>query len=134
MRISYWSSDVCSSDLDRRPRRRLRPLRQAARGGAGLRLRPAGLRQGEQRTAACWLLPEGWQEGRTSLMAMSFDHAARAEAFRALHNPAGAFTIPIPWAVGSARPPASLGPKAYATTRAGFAHSLSPHHRRRLRD
>src|SRR3546814_4294695 len=30
---------------DRRPRRRLRPLRQAARGGAGLRLRPAGLRQ-----------------------------------------------------------------------------------------
>src|SRR3546814_2872672 len=123
MRISYWSSDVCSSDLDRRPRRRLRPLRQAARGGAGLRLRPAGLRQGEQRTAACWLLTEGWQEGRTSLMAMSFDPAARAEAFRALHNAAGAFVIPNPWDVGSARLLASLGFTALATTSAGFAYS-----------
>ncbi|HEY9538935.1 MAG TPA: isocitrate lyase/phosphoenolpyruvate mutase family protein [Kiloniellaceae bacterium] len=67
-------------------------------------------------------------------MAMSFDPAARAEAFRALHNAAGAFVIPNPWDVGSARLLASLGFKALATTSAGFAYSLGTSDGRVSRD
>lgn len=45
-------------------------------------------------------------------------------AFRALHRRAGAFVIPNPWDVGSARLLASLGFEALATTSAGFSYTL----------
>ena len=48
----------------------------------------------------------------------------RATAFKALHEREGAFVIPNPWDVGSARLLASLGFEALATTSSGFANSL----------
>ncbi|HEX7956121.1 MAG TPA: isocitrate lyase/phosphoenolpyruvate mutase family protein [Pyrinomonadaceae bacterium] len=48
----------------------------------------------------------------------------KAERFRALHEREGAFVIPNPWDVGSARLLAGLGFEALATTSAGFANSL----------
>src|SRR5690606_28020376 len=41
--------------------------------------------------------------------------------FRALHKDAGAFIIPNPWDIGTAKMMAGLGFKALATTSAGFA-------------
>jgi len=54
-------------------------------------------------------------------MTLNADIGAR---FRALHHEPGAFIIPNPWDVGSARMLAALGFKALATTSAGFAFSL----------
>lgn len=51
-------------------------------------------------------------------------HAVKAERFRALHLREGAFIIPNPWDVGSARLLAALGFEALATTSSGFAYSL----------
>lgn len=48
----------------------------------------------------------------------------KAQFFRALHEQPGAFIIPNPWDVGSARLLESLGFQALATTSAGFAFSL----------
>lgn len=48
----------------------------------------------------------------------------KANRFRTLHARAGAFIIPNPWDVGSARILAHLGFEALATTSAGFAFSL----------
>jgi len=48
----------------------------------------------------------------------------KAQAFRALHQRAGAFIIPNPWDVGSARLLAHLGFEALATTSMGYAFSL----------
>ena len=48
----------------------------------------------------------------------------RAEAFKALHERAGAFVIPNPWDRGSARVLAGLGFEALATTSSGFAFTL----------
>ncbi len=48
----------------------------------------------------------------------------KAERFKALHEREGAFVIPNPWDVGSARLLAGLGFEALATTSAGFANSL----------
>ena len=48
----------------------------------------------------------------------------KAERFRALHEREGAFIIPNPWDIGSARMLAGLGFEALATTSAGFANSL----------
>jgi len=50
--------------------------------------------------------------------------AEKAERFRELHARAGAFIIPNPWDIGSARILAQLGFEALATTSAGFAFSL----------
>ncbi|HXV59881.1 MAG TPA: isocitrate lyase/phosphoenolpyruvate mutase family protein [Vicinamibacteria bacterium] len=50
--------------------------------------------------------------------------AQKAERFRALHRREGAFVIPNPWDVGSARLLAALGFEALATTSSGFANSL----------
>jgi 2-methylisocitrate lyase-like PEP mutase family enzyme len=47
----------------------------------------------------------------------------RAQAFKALHERAGAFVIPNPWDAGSAKMLASLGFEALATTSAGYAFS-----------
>jgi 2-methylisocitrate lyase-like PEP mutase family enzyme len=46
-----------------------------------------------------------------------------ANVFRALHEQSGAFVIPNPWDIGSARILAEMGFKALATTSAGMAHA-----------
>jgi 2-methylisocitrate lyase-like PEP mutase family enzyme len=48
----------------------------------------------------------------------------KATRFRALHARDGAFIIPNPWDVGSARLLESLGFEALATTSVGFAYSM----------
>ncbi len=50
--------------------------------------------------------------------------AEKAAAFRALHTRPGAFIIPNPWDVGTARLLASLGFEALATTSLGLANML----------
>lgn len=50
--------------------------------------------------------------------------SGKGAAFRTLHERAGAFVIPNPWDVGSARILAALGFEALATTSAGLAFSL----------
>lgn len=50
--------------------------------------------------------------------------AQKTAAFRALHERHGAFIIPNPWDVGSARLLAHLGFEALATTSAGYAFSI----------
>jgi len=50
--------------------------------------------------------------------------ADKANAFRALHERDGAFIIPNPWDVGTARLLARLGFEALATTSAGYAFSV----------
>jgi 2-methylisocitrate lyase-like PEP mutase family enzyme len=55
---------------------------------------------------------------------MNSNSASKTTSFRALHQRAGAFVIPNPWDVGSARLLASLGFEALATTSAGLAFSL----------
>lgn len=46
------------------------------------------------------------------------------QTFRALHEQSGAFVIPNPWDIGSARILARMGYKALATTSGGMAYSL----------
>ncbi|MGI8555741.1 MAG: isocitrate lyase/PEP mutase family protein [Pyrinomonadaceae bacterium] len=48
----------------------------------------------------------------------------KAEKFTEMHEREGAFVIPNPWDIGSARLLAGLGFEALATTSAGFANSL----------
>ena len=55
------------------------------------------------------------------MSALQSDKAAR---FAALHDRPGAFVIPNPWDIGTARMLAGLGFEALATTSAGFAFSL----------
>src|SRR5579863_560472 len=50
--------------------------------------------------------------------------AEKGSAFRALHDRHGAFIIPNPWDVGTARLLARLGFEALATTSAGYAFSV----------
>lgn len=50
--------------------------------------------------------------------------AEKGDEFRALHEQRGAFIIPNPWDVGSARLLAQLGFAALATTSAGYAFSV----------
>ena len=50
--------------------------------------------------------------------------SAPANDFRALHEQSGAFVIPNPWDIGSARILAAMGFKALATTSAGMGHAL----------
>jgi len=47
-----------------------------------------------------------------------------AQTFRAMHDGPGAFVIPNPWDIGSARILAAMGFKALATTSAGMAYGL----------
>ena len=49
---------------------------------------------------------------------------SRESSFRALHQREGAFVIPNPWDIGSARILASMGFEALATTSAGMAFAL----------
>src|SRR5438477_2768076 len=55
---------------------------------------------------------------------MAAARGEKVERFRALHARPGAFVIPNPWDVGSARILASLGFEALATTSSGFANAL----------
>jgi 2-methylisocitrate lyase-like PEP mutase family enzyme len=55
---------------------------------------------------------------------MAHSRASKVQSFRDLHARAGAFVIPNPWDVGTARILAALGFEALATTSAGFAFSL----------
>jgi 2-methylisocitrate lyase-like PEP mutase family enzyme len=48
----------------------------------------------------------------------------KGEIFRALHQRRGAFIIPNPWDIGSARMLAHLGFEALATTSSGYAFSI----------
>ena len=50
--------------------------------------------------------------------------AEKGSAFRALHEREGAFIIPNPWDIGTARLLARLGFEALATTSAGYAFSV----------
>src|SRR5881396_3158419 len=50
--------------------------------------------------------------------------AQKADAFRALHERAGAFIIPNPWDAGTAKLLASLGFEALATTSLGMSNAL----------
>ena len=52
---------------------------------------------------------------------MSASQSDRARAFRALHERPGAFVIPNPYDIGTARILAGLGFEALATTSAGCA-------------
>jgi 2-methylisocitrate lyase-like PEP mutase family enzyme len=52
------------------------------------------------------------------------DQARKGASFRALHERPGAFVIPNPWDVGTARILAALGYEALATTSAGHAFAL----------
>ena len=55
---------------------------------------------------------------------MDSRHSERARAFCALHERQGAFVMPNPWDVGTARILTALGFEALATTSAGLAFSL----------
>jgi 2-methylisocitrate lyase-like PEP mutase family enzyme len=57
-------------------------------------------------------------------MPMPGSQSDRAQTFRALHERPGAFVIPNPWDVGTARILAGLGFEALATTSAGMAFAL----------
>src|SRR5580698_6002002 len=56
--------------------------------------------------------------------ARSMTQIEKGNSFRALHQRPGAFIIPNPWDIGTARLLAHLGFEALATTSAGFAASL----------
>jgi 2-methylisocitrate lyase-like PEP mutase family enzyme len=55
---------------------------------------------------------------------MQSSQSDKARTFRALHERPGAFVIPNPWDVGTARILAGLGFEALATTSAGLAFAL----------
>src|SRR5260370_40261119 len=55
---------------------------------------------------------------------MTASQSEKAAKFQALHEGPGAFVIPNPWDVGSARILGALGFEALATTSAGFAFSI----------
>ena len=55
---------------------------------------------------------------------MTSDNGRKGEIFRALHEKEGAFIIPNPWDVGTARILAAMGFPALATTSAGMAFAL----------
>lgn len=54
---------------------------------------------------------------------MDKNSADKGKVFRTLHEASGAFIIPNPWDIGTAKLFASFGFKALATTSAGFAFS-----------
>ena len=60
--------------------------------------------------------------------------AEKGNVFRALHRRDGAFVIPNPWDVGSAKMLAHLGFEALATTSAGYAFSIGQRDRTVGRD
>src|SRR6516162_6845215 len=65
---------------------------------------------------------------------MSLSQNEKAIRFRALHEGPGAFVIPNPWDVGSARILAGLGFRALATSSAASAAALGRRDGRLTRD
>src|ERR1700733_9596454 len=65
---------------------------------------------------------------------MNVTQNEKAARFRALHDGPGAFVIPNPWDVGSARILASLGFQALATSSAASASALGQRDHRLNRD
>jgi 2-methylisocitrate lyase-like PEP mutase family enzyme len=65
---------------------------------------------------------------------MSLNQAEKADRFRALHDGPGAFVIPNPWDVGSARVLAGLGFQALATSSAASACDFGRRDGRLTRD
>src|SRR5947199_5802161 len=59
-----------------------------------------------------------------STLAAPVSQTEKAQAFRALHQREGAFIIPNPWDIGTARVLAHLGFEALATTSMGYAFSV----------
>src|ERR1700761_8682575 len=55
---------------------------------------------------------------------MSVTQSEKADRFRALHDGPGAFVIPNPWDIGSARLLAGLGFEALATSSAASATAI----------
>src|SRR5580700_5406288 len=53
-----------------------------------------------------------------------FTQNQKGQLFRSLHEREGAFIIPNPWDIGTARLLAQLGFEALATTSAGYAFSV----------
>jgi 2-methylisocitrate lyase-like PEP mutase family enzyme len=66
-------------------------------------------------------LPRNRKEQRERAMLTQFE---KGTAFRALHEREGAFILPNPWDIGSARLLAHLGFEALATTSGGYACSM----------
>lgn len=60
----------------------------------------------------------------TSLEGMTVTREQKYQAFKALHERAGAFVIPNPWNAGTAKILAALGFEALATTSGGYAFSV----------
>jgi len=60
----------------------------------------------------------------TTTGAAAISQAEKGRAFRAMHERSGAFIIPNPWDVGTARLLAHMGFEALATTSMGYAFSL----------
>ena len=58
------------------------------------------------------------------ILSKGFGMGEQGAAFRALHEEEGAFIIPNPWDIGSARILAAMGFRSLATTSAGMAFSL----------
>jgi 2-methylisocitrate lyase-like PEP mutase family enzyme len=65
---------------------------------------------------------------------MSTTQNEKAARFRALHDGPGAFVIPNPWDIGSARVLAGLGFQALATSSAASACALGKRDGRLTRD
>jgi len=65
-----------------------------------------------------------WTDQISASLAMSVNQHEKAERFRALHDGPGAFVIPNPWDVGSARILAGLGFQALATSSAASASAV----------
>ncbi len=69
--------------------------------------------------------PSGFPQRTPGKNDQSIDfRVERGAAFRALHHGDGAFILPNPWDIGTARLLAHLGFEALATTSAGFAASV----------
>ena len=65
-----------------------------------------------------------WTDQISASLAMSVNQNEKAARFRALHDGPGAFVIPNPWDVGSARILAGLGFQALATSSAASASAV----------
>src|SRR5260370_42624885 len=65
---------------------------------------------------------------------MTLTRQEKAARFRALHDGPGAFVIPKPWDIGSARLLAGLGFQALATSSAASAVAIGKQDRRLTRD
>ncbi len=100
-----------SPERQRRDPRLLSPRRRLGLGCCTFPHGHLGWRQSGSFTIAGEIMPTATQ-------------ADKGRAFRALHEREGAFIIPNPWDIGTARMLAGLGFEALATTSMGYAFSI----------